>query len=100
MPPSSPPLTNVCRRYLMIVHPCSCSSVLQRVLAVDLVANEEADSNIILSAAASWNEQARQVRSEHQVTVCSRAARERSRAASHRARCTHYGSALMIPRPA
>jgi len=32
-----------------------------RVLAVDLVANEEADSNIILSASASWNEQARQV---------------------------------------
>lgn len=31
------------------------------VLAVDLVANEEADTNIILSAAASWNEQSRQV---------------------------------------
>ena len=73
IPPSSPLLTNLCRRYLMIVHPCSCSSILQRVLAVDLVANEEADSNIILSASASWNEQARQVWSEHRVTAYSRA---------------------------
>lgn len=32
-----------------------------RVLAVDLVANEHAESNIVLSAATSWNEQARQV---------------------------------------